>query len=229
MKLVFLGDSLTWGGYGGRYLDEAARRLPAYTLVNAGVGGDTVLNLLARLDAALALQPDGAFVMIGGNDAISYSQPATRPYYAQTKGISDGVVTPDQFARAYRALLERLALAYVPTWVGLPPIEYNPATAAALREYNQLAAQAARALNVPALDLLAAFTPAHVPERPPLNLGAITLIGRRIAAGWEDYETERARGGYAFTFDGLHFTPDAARRAGALIADFIAPGSLPAT
>lgn len=223
MKWVFLGDSLTWGGYGGRYLDEVARRLPACTLINAGVGGDTVLNLLERLDAALAVQPDGVFVMIGGNDAIAYSQPATRPYYAQSKGVPDGAMTPQQFARTYRDLLERLALAHVPTWVGLPPIEYNPATVAALRDYNRLAAQAARVLNLPALDLMAAFPSTHVPERPPLNLGTITLIGRRIAAGWQDYETERARGGYTFTFDGLHFTPEAARRAGALVASFIAP------
>ena len=78
MKIVFLGDSLTWGGYGGDFVAEVDRRLPQHTIVNAGVGGNTVINLLNRLDSVLDQEPDGVFVMVGGNDAISYSQPQTR-------------------------------------------------------------------------------------------------------------------------------------------------------
>ncbi len=28
MRLVFLGDSLTWGGYGGNFVDKVAGLLP---------------------------------------------------------------------------------------------------------------------------------------------------------------------------------------------------------
>jgi lysophospholipase L1-like esterase len=124
MKIVFFGDSLTWGGYGGSYFNELKTLLPDHELINAGDGGNTVLNLLRRLDDdVLSHQPDGVFVMVGGNDAISYSQPGTRQYYRQVQKIEDGVVMPEQFAQAYRELLTRLQLAHTLVWVGLPPSE----------------------------------------------------------------------------------------------------------
>ncbi|NWG15447.1 MAG: SGNH/GDSL hydrolase family protein [Chloroflexi bacterium] len=223
MKLVFLGDSLTWGGYGGNFVAEVARLLPQHAIINAGEGGNTVLNLLERVDSVLETHhPDGVFVMVGGNDAISYSQPATRPYYEQAQKIPGGMVTPDAFTRACRDLLTRIQLAHALVWVGLPPLEYNPETAAAMRRYNALAADVARALNVPALDLMAELAPQTVPPRPPLTLAAINLIGRRVAAGWSDYETERRRENFTYSFDGTHFTPQTARRVAARVVSFLA-------
>jgi lysophospholipase L1-like esterase len=222
MKLVCFGDSLTAGVYGGSYVNALRRLRPDWHVLNAGVGGDTVLNLLARLDeAVLAEGPDGVFVMIGGNDAISYSQPKTRSYYKFSKDVPDGVVTPDQFATAYRALLERLHLAHILAWVGLPPVEANPVVADEVREYNALASEAARAYNAPVLDLMAAFAPQPIPERPELDIATINTIGARIQAGWRDFEAAQAEGGYRFTFDGLHLMPEAAERMGQLVADFL--------
>jgi lysophospholipase L1-like esterase len=221
MRLIFLGDSLTWGGYGGDFVAEVARRLPQHTIINAGEGGNTVLNLLRRLPAVLEQRPDGVFVMVGGNDAISYSQPETRRYYARAQDIPDGVVTPDQFAAAYRDLLMRLQLAHTLAWVGLPPLEYSPPLAEAMRVYNAHARDAAEALNIPVLDLAAAFPADNLRERPALDQDSINLIGTRVRAGWDDYESERKAGGFTYTFDGLHFTPEAAARCGALVADFV--------
>lgn len=221
MKIVFLGDSLTWGGYGGDFVAEAARRLAQHTLINAGVAGNTALNLLRRLPAVLEQGPDGVFVMVGGNDAISYSQPKTRRYYARAQDIPGGVVTPDQFAAAYRDLLTRIQLAHTLAWVGLPPVEYSPLLAAAVRQYNERARAAAAALNIPVLDLAAAFATGAPPARPELDQRAINLIGARVQAGWDDYERERKAGGFTYMFDGLHFTPAAAARCGALVAAFL--------
>jgi lysophospholipase L1-like esterase len=221
MKIVFLGDSLTWGGYGGNFVTEVAAHLPEHTIVNAGEGGNTVLNLLRRVDDILKDEPDGVFVMVGGNDAISYSQPETRPYYAQVQEIEGGQVTPEQFAAAYRDLLTKIQLAHTLAWVGLEPMEYIAEVHAALAEYNGLAGDVARSLNLPVLDLNEHFQPAPFQPRPPLNIASINLIGQRIKQGWNDYEAERARSGYNFTFDGLHFTPDAAKQAGEMIADFL--------
>lgn len=221
MRIVFLGDSLTWGGYGGDFVAEVARRLPQHTVVNAGEGGNTALNLLRRLPAVLEQEPDGVFVMVGGNDAISYSQPQTRRYYARAQGVPGGAVTPDQFAAAYRDLLTRIQLARALAWVGLPPVEYSPPLVATMRQYNERARAAAAALSVPVLDLAAAFTAESVHARPELDQGAINLIGARVRAGWHAYEPERKAGGFTYTFDGLHFTPEAAARCGALVADFV--------
>lgn len=223
MKLVFLGDSLTWGGYGGSYFNALKPLLPEHELINAGDGGNTVLNLLRRLDDdVLSHQPDGVFVMIGGNDAISYIQPQTRQYYRQVQKIPDGVVTPDQFAQGCRELLTHLQLAHLLVWFGLPPSEYNPDVVATMKRYNALAAETARALSIPTLDLMAAFDTGAVPERPPLDMSYILTIGSRTKSGWKDFATEQAAGGFDFTFDGLHFTPESAVRAAEVIADFIA-------
>lgn len=222
MRIVFFGDSLTWGGYGGSYFDALTGYLPGVERINAGVGGDTVINLLRRLDEDVIVQrPDAAFVMVGGNDAISYSQPDTRPYYRQTKALSHGFIAPETFERAYRELLTRLQLEHIQVWLGLPPIEYNPDVVAALEAFNARASAVARTLAIPTLDLLAEFRPAAIPVREPLGLGDILLVGQRIAEGWRDYRTAQAAGGYTFTFDGVHFMPEAAERAAAKIAAFI--------
>lgn len=221
MRLVFLGDSLTWGKYGGDYVAAVAARLPQHEIINAGESGNTVLNLLNRLDSVLRLEPDGIFVIVGGNDSASYSQPATRAYYRAAQKIPDGIVTPDLFARTYRDLLTRIQLAHVLAWVGLESAEYNPSVVAALKAFNRLARDAAQSLNVPVLDLMATFVPEQVQERPPLDQNFINRIGRRTKAGWRDYETERQRGSFRFTFDGVHFTPDAAQHAAEIIVRFL--------
>lgn len=221
MKIIFLGDSLTWGGYGGSFVAEVARLAPEHTIINAGAGGSTIVNLLSRVDSVLEQQPDGVFVMAGGNDAISYSQPATRPYYEQVQDIPGGIVTPELFARSYRDLLTRIQLAHALAWVGLEPLEHSAELAAVMRDYNALAADVARSLNVPVLDLYAELTPDNVPPRPPLTMATINLIGKRTTSGWDEYETERQRGGYTYSFDGMHFTPETAERVARLVVSFL--------
>lgn len=221
MRIVFLGDSLTWGGYGGDYVAEVARLLPDHTIMNAGVGGNTVVNLLNRLDSVLELLPDAVFVIVGGNDAISASQPDVRNYYRMTRGAPDGLMTPDIFTRAYRELLTQLQANYVQTWVGLESTEYSASLAAEMRRYNALAADICRSLNVPVLDLMAHFPPDHLPDRPSITEDFITLIGTRGRSGWSDYEGERQRGGYTWSFDGMHITPDTAQQLARLVVEFI--------
>jgi lysophospholipase L1-like esterase len=221
MKIVFLGDSLIWGQYGGNFVAEIAARKPEHTLINAGQVGNTILNLLQRLDDVLALEPDGIFIAVGGNDAISYSQPATRPYYRQVQGVPNGIVTPDLFVRSYRDLLTRVQLAHVLAWVALEPAEYNPEVVTAVREFNGLAKATAESFSIPVLNLMTRLTPVHIPQRPPLTLNDINRIGQRIASGWADYEAERQREGYSFSFDGLHLTPETARHVAEWVIEFL--------
>ena len=221
MKVAFLGDSLTWGGYGGDFVGEIQRRCPAHDIINSGHGGNTVINLLRRLDDVLAEGPDGIFVMIGGNDAISFTQPETRPYYEHVQKIPDGYVTPEQFEQTYRDLLTQIQIHHALAWVGLPPAEYNPPIVSAFRQYNTSADRVAQSLNIDVLDFMAYFEPESIPERPPLDMKTINLIGQRTRTGWSDYENAKHEGGYRFTFDGLHVMPDAAAKMAELIIDFV--------
>ena len=220
MKIVFLGDSLTWGGYGGNFVADIQRRCPQHDIINEGHGGNTVINLLRRVDAILAHEPDGIFVMIGSNDALSHSQPATRPYYEQVQNIPQGIVTLAQFEQAYRDLLTQIQLHHTVAWVGLPPVEYNPIVVAALQEYNAVAQNIARTFNIETLDLMAHFLPETVKDRPALTLQDINLIGKRIRNGWDDFEADRQAGDFTFTFDGFHLMPTTAAETATLIRRF---------
>ena len=222
MRIVFLGDSLTWGRYGGNFVTEVAGQMPEHEVINAGVGGNTVVNLLRRVDDdVIRHEPDAVFVMVGGNDAISYSQPQTRPYYKKTQQIPDGIVTPDMFVETYRELLTKLQLAHIHTMMGLAPAEYNPEVVNTKAHYNALAAEVARSMNIPVLDLQPVFAPPMLIERPPITLKFIDTIGRRAAAEWDDYEAERQANNYTYSFDGLHFTPASAEKAAQIIAEFL--------
>lgn len=223
MKIIFLGDSLTEGIYGGNFVEIIRQRFPQHEIINAGMSGSTVLNLERRLDDVIAQAPDGVFVMTGGNDSISYSQPATRPYYKKARDVPEGFVSPDLFAQTYRDVLERLQLAFVQTWVGLPPKEYNAEVIASQKQFNALAQALAESLSIPTLDFMAHFEPPAdaVQDRPPIDLGLITTIGRRSSAGWDDYENERQRLGLTYSFDGIHITPKTAEQFAELIIDFM--------
>ena len=223
MKIVFLGDSLTWGGYGGDYV-QAVRDLaaPEHEIINAGVGGNTVVNLYWRYERDVCVhEPDAVFIMVGGNDAVSYSQPDTRPYYRKSMQIDDGVVSPDLFEQTYRSLIAELQAHYIQTFIALEPIESNPTLVSAMREYNARAKAAAAAYNVPVLDLFDVFVPDEIPTRPNTNLHFIQQIAQRGQSGWDDWYGAQAEHGYGYTFDGVHWTPKAAQLAAEKIVAFI--------
>jgi lysophospholipase L1-like esterase len=223
MKVVFFGDSLTWGGYGGDYVGVVRALVGGqHEIINAGVGGNTVVNLYRRYEQDVcAHEPDAVFIMVGGNDAVSYAQPATRPYYRKSMGIDDGFVSPDTFEQTYRNLITELQANYIETFIGLEPMESNATVVTTLRDYNARARDAARGYNVPVLDLFETFVPASLPERPNVNLHFIQQIAARERSGWNDWYGAQAEHGYTYTFDGVHWTPKAATLAAQQIVAFI--------
>lgn len=222
MRIVFLGDSLTWGGYGGNFVAEVTKQLPEHEIINAGEGGDTVVNLLRRLDGVIEQhEPDAMFVMVGGNDANSYTMPDTRGYYKKAKQLDNGIVTPEQFEETYRELLHQLQLNFVQALIGLAPTEYSRAVVEAKHDYNIRARNVAESLNVPILDLDAEFTPKNPIDRNPITLGFIQQIGANWSNGWDKFEEEQQKWGYTYTFDGLHILPETAPKFANLIVPFL--------
>lgn len=225
MRIVFMGASLTEGVYGGNFVSGVVERLPQHEIINAGVGGSTINRLLEQVEGVIEQSPDAVFIMAGSNDAIAYSQPATRPYYKSSQKLPNGFLTPEEFGQRYREILEKLQLHHIVPLIGLPPLEYNPELAAASALFNEQAVQAARAYNTPVLDLNPDLMPqmlSHmIPQRPPLDLKIIYQIGERTQSGWSDYEAEQQRGGYTYSFDGIHFTPQTADQVAQIIAAFL--------
>jgi len=85
IKLLALGDSLT-AGYGLGPSEGLTAQLQAQLdksygegqilVINAGVSGDTTRGGLARLDWALADNPDVVMVALGGNDMLRGLEPS---------------------------------------------------------------------------------------------------------------------------------------------------------
>ena len=79
MRIGLIGDSLTQGVLGSAYATRLRRALPDDTLVNLGVGGDTVSSLLRRIRRLPTRDRfDLAFLWVGVNDIVSDDRPLIR-------------------------------------------------------------------------------------------------------------------------------------------------------
>lgn len=118
VRLLALGDSLTAGyglpqdqGFVPRLQAALGARGRQVRVINAGVSGDTIAGGLARLDWALAENPQAALVALGGNDGLRALPPAQSR--AALTGILDrlaarriptllaGMLAPPNFGAAY--------------------------------------------------------------------------------------------------------------------------------
>ena len=85
MNLVFIGDSLTeWYDW--------QERFPAYRVMNLGISGETVEELLDRRDhiRERAVNPDIIFLMSGINNILSEQYDITVPYREIVRNLSTG-------------------------------------------------------------------------------------------------------------------------------------------
>jgi lysophospholipase L1-like esterase len=225
MRIVFLGDSLTEGRDGAAYLELLRAHtaedgaLRGMELVNAGVGGDTVLNLLRRVPAdVVPLAPAWVVVLIGVNDAttalVRHQLPTvrtylTRRYFRRTKQIR-GAVTPARYTDGLRLLVEtlrertsaRIALC-TPTTIG------ESLGARSWRVLDQYAAAVrlvADERGCALIDTHAAFAEA-LATLPPRAL-ATRLLGplRARACPSEDFKAIARARGFSYTYDGVHLT-----------------------
>ena len=224
MKIVFLGDSLTQGNYGANFVNKVAESIRGHHFINQGINGDTSLNLYRRVEKdVIAEKPDGVFIMIGINDAVTYSDPGSRFYYRWAKGVRGGQITPISFRENMRALLTKLRFAQIRVWVALPPAEHRPALVETLKTMNTYSAQLCAEMQIPVLDLLALLTPAEIPERPPTQ--ALTSLEtnmiRSLTLRGAGFERLRQARGYSYSFDGIHLTEDAAQRMAEAVVTFL--------
>lgn len=106
-RLVFLGDSLTANFPGRNYpaiVDRALQwGIPGEAQVfNAGVGGDTIVRMAARLDKdVLSRNPTRVFIFEGANSC-------KRPYDPKTGKMGNWALPKDQYEAAWREVLKKL-------------------------------------------------------------------------------------------------------------------------
>ena len=225
--LVCFGDSLTEGTIGASYVELLRRRLPGARVVNAGVNGDTTLNLLRRFERDVAPhRPDLVVLLVGLNDiGTAYGEPAIRPYYRLVKRVGIAI-TPRRFAHLYCRLIAalracggaRLALCTLTT-LGERPGDPIQAT---IDTYSTIIRALALQEGLPLIDVRAAFRAAIAADprdgplyhiwTPLLDWGAIRWRGR-------SYADLGARRGYRLLCDGAHLSATGA----ALVAETMLP------
>ena len=131
--IVAMGDSLTEGlgvNQAEAYPAQLERKLREngynYTVINAGVSGETTTGALARVDWMLTLKPDIVILATGGNDSLRAIDPALTQENIrqlvqtfQTAGVVvvlAGMQTVQnlgqEYTNAFRAIYPALATAY---------------------------------------------------------------------------------------------------------------------
>jgi lysophospholipase L1-like esterase len=75
--VVCIGASIVRGLFGVSFVPILTRRMSGdgFRLVNAGVGGQTAGDVLARLEGIIAQQPDYAVILVGTNDVTAALYP----------------------------------------------------------------------------------------------------------------------------------------------------------
>lgn len=234
VKIVFLGDSLTEGREGAPYLHALQRRvtadahLRAVCLVNAGVGGDTVVNLARRIPReVIPLEPAWVVVQVGLNDATTYllrhALPTprtllTRRYFRRHKRVR--AIAPGRFADGLRVVVDMLATRTTarialctPTTLGESP---QSRRARLLDEYARVVRQVARERGCALIDVHAAFA-ARLGELP--SRSQWSWVGARLARllPAAAYDRRARLSGYTYVFDGVHLTD----RGAELVADVL--------
>jgi acyl-CoA thioesterase-1 len=217
--VVCFGDSITEGVIGASYVDLLRQRLPAgVRLVNAGINGDTTLNLLRRVERdVVALDPDVVIVLVGLNDlSTAYGRPSNKLYYSTAKNIQVAL-TPARFARLYRRLLAtlrartraRLALCTLTTVGERLDDPFQEIVETYCTVIRALAAQE----RLPLIDLRAAFRAAIASDPrdgPPYHIWTPLLDWAAIGLRGANYDQLSKRRGYRLLCDGAHLAPPGA-------------------
>lgn len=113
MKILFIGDSITRGTVGVNYVKRLARENPKWIVENAGVNGETLTKIGARLRAKLI--PDAHYDVIvlqaGYNDILlpSFAQKGylfRKAHDHLIKKEYKPLATAAEFEQAYRQIIE---------------------------------------------------------------------------------------------------------------------------
>lgn len=186
-RIAFIGDSLTALNPERNYVSQVEKALRGgyegnVEVVNAGVGGDTIERVEARLDGVLARRPDGAFVFVGHNDSKILWRPDTQDYGPR-------MVPAGRFEASYRRVIDTLRKGGV-AWLTLisPTASCEPRTRAV---HEQKKAEGLRHNFFGKLDVMEEYLAIVKRLAAELNCGFLDLFHPMHASpDWDDLTDE---------------------------------------
>ncbi|MET8863952.1 GDSL-type esterase/lipase family protein [Nonomuraea sp. NPDC004580] len=206
-RLVAAGASMTQGSLGADWVGAVRARHPAYEVVNAGVNGNKVADLLARVETdVVACRPAAVTLLIGTND------------------VRDDV-PPDRYRADLRTLVERVTTTGARVaLMSLPPLGEDLDTGPNLRlpAYNAAIKEVAAATGADYLPLYErmADTLSQAGPRTPYAFSfplALTVAAQHhlLRRSWDEIA---ASGGRMLLVDHIHLTD----RAASMVTDLTA-------
>lgn len=226
--LICFGDSLTEGAIGAAYVDILRECLPAaIRVINAGINGDTTINLLRRFKRdVVPYRPDLVVLLVGLNDlTTAYGWPSNRAYYRFVKRVPIAL-TPALFAHAYGRLIAelrqhtsaQLALCTLTTVGERPDHPFQ----IYIDAYSTVVRALAERERLPLIELRGAFQAALLEDPrdgPPYHIWTPLLDAAAIRLRGRTYAELGARRGYRLLCDGAHL----AEAGAALVAETMLP------
>lgn len=220
---LFAGDSLTEGIYGESYVERVAAALHqgwaglAGQAINVGQSADTVQSLLDRIDVLLQeYRPRWVILAVGGNDVwLPWVSRHSLGWwlwlqYRRLRWSHRPITDLDQFAAAYRALVDRVQQAGARVLVcTVSPLgerlTYPPNRQ--LARANGVIKRVAADRRVPVADVWQSFVEElaplpHPSRRVPASWSLAWLDRRRLQSTAPDELSQRR--GLHLTYDGIH-------------------------
>lgn len=235
--IVFLGDSITEGVIGASFVDRVRNALAGRArIVNAGINGDTVVNMRWRVRRDVAThQPDVVVVMSGLNDiGTAHALTPQRIYYRLVKGnLVD--LTPRRFAAGYRALLDEIRRYTRAQIVLCTPTTLTEDPAAQVQNvvdtYAVIVRSIAHQQGLNLIDVREAFTTAVATDPRPGPAYDIKVAIRDLLAirwGRATYEGLARQRGYRLTCDGVHLAEAGADLLASVVVEALERSSIEA-
>jgi lysophospholipase L1-like esterase len=222
--IVFFGDSITEGVIGASYVNKVREALHGQAhVVNAGINGDTVVNLRRRVSRDVAPhRPDVVVVMVGLNDMGTVRAVRMQRGYYRLVKHNWIELTPQKYAAGYRGLLAELRRQTQAAIVlsTLTTITEEPVSAVQefVDAYSMIVRAIAHQEGLQLIEMREAFRAAVAADpRPGEPYTIKTAVADMLAIRWHGatYKHLQAQRNYRLTVDGVHL----AEAGAALAAD----------
>ena len=233
--IACIGDSLTHGNVGQSWVDYLRNQFPTNIFLNEGINGNTVWQVLNRLEPILACKPGIVIVMIGTNDALGSFDVNSGQRYKRNNNLLE-VPTFEKFKEQLSELIERLSEVPEIAICTLPPIGENTDSLVNMhvKRFNEFIKFIANQKNIDLLPisdhLWLEISSRTYPLIKDYNPKAIPLM-RKIFEGIFHYyifkkswnKIARAKGQWIL-FDQIHLNERGARIVFNIVKNFISKG-----
>ena len=210
--VVCLGASIVRGRASVDFVQMLRERLPERTFVNAGVNGNTVWEVLQRVDDVLACEPSEVMILVGTNDILATLAPDGGEKVREGKQLPT-VPSVHDYLTNLDAIVARLQVAGCRVAVAsLPPLGQDLESPAnvRVREFNEAIGEVALrrgATYLPVYEALAheliTAGAAHGPEWTGSWRPGMESLGRHFLLG-QTYDEIAERRGRLLSPDDVH-------------------------